>query len=485
LRAYSAGLSWPAIHGINPKTHIEETGRSIDVGTMGSVTIHGGDFHLRGGQMAAAMGDGDVRILGGKVVAEGGDVAMPIGRNHRNMTATGTLEIYETAKVYRSDSSTALPVAMSDRLSVCRGVRSTYARIEPCTHERMTFTITDASHTRRCPYCAVGGFEEPHDFDTLGVCKVCGYEDPNGPEVASVPSLETMDLVLGDQMGLTVYYALPELEGVDYNQSYVEFKVHDKTGQSQRVDFDPQKKSRLGDFYGFTCDLLPMQMGSPITATLHFGNDGVIQSDDLSVAGYVDYFKKNEKMYTEKEQALIRAAANFGHFVQPYLSAKEGWELGKDYPVMDAWFYDTWYYDSFDTRELWKYALQTEYSSSDAAVDCDLDLSISSDVTLDAYVVPAPGESVHATGRTATQSIWPEELEDGRLRFRLSHVSMGNLDTNMEVVGGYDWGDFWLQVSPLSYIEMVIESHDHSVEEKDAMLAMCRYWKAIKAYQES
>ena len=78
----------------------------------------------------------------------------------------------------------------------------------------------------------------------------------------------------------------------DYSQSYVEFKVNDKTRRAPTAKYDPKKKSKVGNYYGFTCLLEPIQMASS-HLDLTFGNDmtmGVylMLKQGTTLSAYVD-----------------------------------------------------------------------------------------------------------------------------------------------------------------------------------------------------
>ena len=175
----------------------------------GNLTIKGGRVEAYGGVDAAGIGGGEdadggtVNISGGYVYAEGNDYGPGIGGGQdakgANVTITGGTVI---AKAGRNETGMraigpgegcddygkltigATMMVSSERLARAEERKNmcwyrTQARIEPCTHQDPTYTVsgTTASdtHTAHCKYCTKEFAAEPHDFfGGNGACTVCG-----------------------------------------------------------------------------------------------------------------------------------------------------------------------------------------------------------------------------------------------------------------------------------------------------------------------
>ena len=159
-------------------------------------------------------------------------------------------------------------------------------------------------------------------------------------EVLTEPVFRVQSLVLGGEIGVNFFLELPELAGVDYTKSYMEFTVHSKNGATTRDPFDPKHRDMNGrGYYGFTCYVNAIQMAAPITAVFHYG-DGRTVRKEYSVKQYIQSFESVSDTYDATTTALVHALADYGHYAQPALAHANGWTIGTDYPQMDVFYID-------------------------------------------------------------------------------------------------------------------------------------------------
>ena len=145
--------------------------------SAGNITIEGGYVYAQGNDYGAGIGGGEdcaganVTITGGTVIAkagynETGNRAIGPGHGSDNY---GQLTLGDDIMVSSERMASA-----SERKNMCW--YRTQARIEPCTHDGHTYTIsgTTASdtHTLECNYC-MDHTTELHNFHN-GTCTVCG-----------------------------------------------------------------------------------------------------------------------------------------------------------------------------------------------------------------------------------------------------------------------------------------------------------------------
>lgn len=125
---------------------------------------------------------GNVTIEGGTVIAkagfqgETGSGCRAIGPGAYNYDY-GTLTIGDKMMVQAgADEDYERIFTAGERVNACW--YRTSARIEPCTHDEVTYTISgtgaDDTHTKHCKYCTTLFAPETHAFDTHGRCVVCG-----------------------------------------------------------------------------------------------------------------------------------------------------------------------------------------------------------------------------------------------------------------------------------------------------------------------
>ena len=168
------------------------TGGGPGIGCGAGCTSSGGYLYVVGGEVTAYStyryaGDGiggnsvddvgiyDVTIEGGTVTAY---IACSSGSGRAFRADCLSLDNRLRA-VTGQDAGSASPVGVSEssdgRAYACR---AQYARVEACPHTvtaRYVKTVT--GHTPVCAHCRVTFDEQPHTFDSQGICTVCGLPD--------------------------------------------------------------------------------------------------------------------------------------------------------------------------------------------------------------------------------------------------------------------------------------------------------------------
>ena len=187
----------------------------------GTLEVSGGHVEAYGGVDAAGIGGGEdvdggvVKIFGGYVYAEGNDYGPGIGGGQggdgADVTITGGTVIAKAGRQAPPEEETENraigpgegcddygKLTIGNRMMVQAGYDGenyerifmagervnacwyrTSARIEPCTHGSLTYTVSGTgnndTHTAHCKYCTTVFEAEPHTFAD-GVCTVCGVE---------------------------------------------------------------------------------------------------------------------------------------------------------------------------------------------------------------------------------------------------------------------------------------------------------------------
>ena len=150
-------------------------------GDGGNITITGGYVYAQGNDYGAGIGGGEDGE-GGNVTITGGTVIAKAGRNETGSRAIGPgagcndygqLTIGDQMMVTAERTFTA-----AERKNACW--YRTQARIEPCTHENVTYTIDGTGptdhHLKHCLSCTTTFTKEQHDFANSSTCRVCGAE---------------------------------------------------------------------------------------------------------------------------------------------------------------------------------------------------------------------------------------------------------------------------------------------------------------------
>ena len=309
---------------------------------------------------------------------------------------------------------------------------------------------------------------------------------------AAVPSFQTHSILLSGQIGVIFYMDLPKIEGVDYKDSYVEFTVNGKT---QKATFNPDQKNPSGTYYGFTCKINSVQMAEEITAVFHYG-DGQTVEGTYSVEQYVESFWKNADAYNEKTRNLITALADYGHYIQPFLASVRDWEVGTDYaemaPVNEAG-------ESLITElkdeniEAAKKAVQdfnvVRDPGNSGIEKVSFSLYLDSNTSLYFYLTPEKDFSGDVTAELV-------EPADGKMKIRVEQIGeryrVAVPDISAHLLGTTckvnvsAGGDFMLEASALSYVNLLMNSDTYKNEfAPKAMTAMYRYYAAADAVKNA
>ena len=295
---------------------------------------------------------------------------------------------------------------------------------------------------------------------------------------SAAPSFKTMSLVLSGQIGVNFFMDLPEIDGVDYTQSYMEFKVGERS--AARANYDARKKSENGLYYGFTCYVNSIQMAEPITATFHYGDGQTVTCTNVSVESYatsfIQYASDNPGKYSEEAVNLVRAIVDYGHYVQPFLSEENGWEIGTDYAAMDYFFSD--FYDQNEISGLVdEYNSQADLRNSGIS-DVTIRLSLDSSTTLEFLFTAPEGYDVYVDDDAYKLT----QVSDTRWCITVPNISAHKLGDTVTVSGGTNQDGFSLSASPLAYVKIALKSSAVSEAGKNALCAFYQYYASAMSY---
>ena len=301
----------------------------------------------------------------------------------------------------------------------------------------------------------------------------------------AVPEFKVQNLVLSGQLGVNFFLDLPEIDGVDYADSYVEFTVSGKGGSTSRDAFDPDFTNATGEYYGFTCCVKSIQMAETITAVFHYG-DGKTVSREYSVAEYVEAFEEHKDQFDEKTITLVHAIADYGHYIQIYLASVNGFAIGEDYAKMSRHFTETYdYADVLSKVEAYAIAKARGGSKVERA---NYRLQLGSETTVDVFLKTTDGSAPtnvtvtireEVSGKTTETAVTPVKQADGRYLVRIPNVSAHRLGDRITIEGEAG-GNFRVEVSALSYVRDVL-TYNKDTESRDGLSSLYAYCAAAVA----
>ena len=326
--------------------------------------------------------------------------------------------------------------------------------------------------------------------DNVNVTAV--YGDP-----ATEPEFKTYNVTLTGQIGLNVFLNLPEVEGANYDDSYVEFTVDgNRRGRTVKVSRDPNFRDvNTGTYYGFTLPLSSIEMAQNVTATFHYslnGEDKAITKEGITVENYINAWIA--RGITGTDLGLAQALADYGYHVQQFLSQTNNWSLGSDYTAVTTVFTRDYNKDDVlqQLAQYPQYQLRKQLYSSDVT-KVTATLSLDSETTLDLMLTTNENAEFERLelGKYASGMIqfgaYEPELVGSRYRIRVDGIRAQNLDKPISVYGQTkneaDKPYFEINATPLGYAYAVLNSEAFALNHgHEAMCALYNYYKAVTDY---
>ena len=447
------------------------------------ITIEGGEVTAQGKGAAAGIGGGaedwlngggeggKVSILGGTVKALSSNVAIGHGGTDK---VNGTIQFADDLKVQTgSDGITFGSISSSgSREEDCH--KNKNALIEKCDHLENLFDSNEEGHLQSCKSCATSFTREKHSIGDDFICKICGYE------AAVAPRFMTHSLVLTGNIAVNFFMLLPEMEGVDYAGSYMEFIVN---GDAQRDELDPEDRDLNGHgYYGFTCEVNSIQMAETITARFHYG-DGKVVEDTYSVKEYILAYERVKDYFDETTTALVLAMADYGYYAQIALSAQNGWVLGEDYARMDVRYKNQMNYGEV-FRAVQGYALDRRQEDL-MALSSPVPLNLLSCTEL--RFIVRYRSSYWEGDVTCTldgEEVTPTSQPNYRFMVQTGEIPAHLLDEEHEAVFTTSTGTVSVKASPLGYVHEIMAQMP-SMADCDAVCALYYYYKATNDFREA
>ncbi len=334
---------------------------------------------------------------------------------------------------------------------------------------------------------------EEGNMDPIYLYKlVDGTEPP-----ADKPVFMSESLVLSGQIGVNFYMDLSMLQQDQMKDCFMEFTIGtDKKPVIQRVYYNESIKNPTGEYDGFTCKVNAIQMADPIEATFHYkAEDGTEQTVSRDTQFTVRMYIAKcmlDSTTTKAEQTLASSLADYGHFVQIYLSELRNWVLGEDYTTIYSYGKDE---NSLETHfgseevEQIKNALNgysiDRTNHSEAIERITYSLVLDSETAIRVYFKMKDGyEGTFAV--TLDDNAYTAKKVGGRYLVEIKGISAHKLGVKHTIdVQTDDNGSAHVEVSALSYVKSMLEQKtgetDADTKARDAVCAIYYYHSAAQA----
>ena len=301
-------------------------------------------------------------------------------------------------------------------------------------------------------------------------------------EAEATPAFKFHSLLLGGQIGVNFFMDLPEIEGVDYSSSYMEFTVK---GRTTTDPFDSEHMSETGGYYGFTCRVNSVQMADEITAVFHYG-DNLTVTQTYSVIQYMQDFETMSSQFDSKIVDVVHAMADYGHYVQPFLATQNHWTVGTDHAEMS--YYHTASYSNADmtavSGAVSEHAIVRDPGNSKIDhVAFSLYLDTETSIYVYLYVKDGYTGTVTATLDGGNSNV-AEKISENQYRVKINNISAHLLGEKHNILVNAE-GEFTVTVSALSYVQGILASdaYKNNTEAVNAVIALYYYYSAAHTYK--
>ena len=293
--------------------------------------------------------------------------------------------------------------------------------------------------------------------------------DPITPEPAFD---KNCSVVLSGQIGMNFYMTIPE----EYTNHEVTFTI--AADEKSRTTTAIGEKLDDGR-YKFTCLLTSIEMADRITAVYSYEVDDVQKtiSKDAIVRMYLEDLLAQTNDTETKD--LVKALADYGHYVQLYLKGIRNWEFATDYKEMELCYAQSYAPDEVLTAVNSNAIVRED--NSDAIEKITFSLVLDSETAIRVYFKMAEGYNgaFTVTGAATTA----EKLTDGRYLVEIKNIGASKLGDEYEFNVATDGnGTAHVKVSALSYVQAMLENAEASDDAKNAVCAIYYYYKTAQAF---
>ncbi|MBP3854798.1 MAG: hypothetical protein IK990_04165, partial [Ruminiclostridium sp.] len=272
-------------------------------------------------------------------------------------------------------------------------------------------------------------------------------------------------LTLGDDIGVNFYVK----NWTDAN-AYMTFTVNGKNTIDNGSDYEGMQK--------FTCTVNSLEMGMDISAVYHYS--GGTKSETYSVSQYINEALDDPSKLNNDANAiaLVKATADYGHYVQQYLFELHPGISG-NYTAMS----NKNNLDSSDISTAKSGLSSSNYdlirNTGQSGIE-NVTFSLYLDAKTSIYLYLNPAKDY--TG-TPTVSAYSVENVGGRYRIVVPNLGAAQLSDISSVTVTANSNFTISNISAYAYAKLILNSDTTSEKAKYAMAALYNYCQAAKAYK--
>lgn len=290
------------------------------------------------------------------------------------------------------------------------------------------------------------------------------WQESFTPTADDTPEIAQHAMILGSQIVVVFHVYLPEgSSSADYKMDFdVSGDKAENPGRTPAFEAITEGSHTL---YGYKCYVNSVQMADTIHAKLYSG-DTVVLSEDYTAKTYLDRVIASADVFSSATVNLCKAIKDYGHYVQIPLSKENKWDYGVKHKTMDA--ENT--YDTDDVLLAKQGAADYELTKENAPtftyalyLDSKTTLQVSFDSTIE-YLACASGD---VNNNIVT----------------IADISAHELGNKYKITGKAT-SDFIITISPLSYVESVLNDNTEVVEGiKNGVTSLYNYYYRTMKYR--
>ncbi len=324
----------------------------------------------------------------------------------------------------------------------------------------------------------------------------------------SEPAFVTQNLILSGEIGVQFFVDMSMLTDAERVTSYMTFAISGK-GRDVFAERNPQVPYRAAkgetDHRGFKCYVNALQMADTITATLHYG-DGKTIEKTYSVKDYVEAWDAavtggttgiEDETLRNKTTALIHALADYGHYVQLFLSSVNGWTLGTDYAAMSKCMEGSYDVDDIGDAAADDYPMTaTETAGEEEAPEDEavfkapgLSLVLDSETAIRIFLAHKDGtrldaDAVDINVETYEAIEWETTQKGDRVMVEIRGVKATWLTETFTITVTEGSNTQTIEVCALSYVSRLLgsEAYAENTAAQNAVCALYEYAMAARDY---
>lgn len=306
-------------------------------------------------------------------------------------------------------------------------------------------------------------------------CNILGVERSCEVTVGNAHSMipEYLQPTVDDtgRIGICVPVTLPEIEGVDWNESRLEYSISGKSSRTKSIDFGEAKLVPIEDgtmVAWFTIPLSSVEMAQYVVTSFVYYQYGEMYKVDWMDTLEDIVGANSADGYTRIGNTMV----DLGYYAQLFLSEQNGWVLGADYRAMRG-CYAPGYDRSSILDGLSNADLTKDFGTSNVK-KVTMSERIDSDSTVDINIYLKKAGTLSASASFCGKTFKAKKVNSTRYRIRVTNILAQDLNQPIDI-SGKAGSAFSMSLTPMTYAKSVLASSAFGENGDNTMAALYYY----------